>query len=89
MEYDEKLPIYYNQNHKFLWERMDKKILNDSKLFEKIEIGWFSTDDMRKRKVEFRKFYQEIVDLFLNDIDNIRKFLEKKTNRKTRKNYGF
>ena len=89
MEYDEKLPIYYNQNHKFLWERMDKKTLNDSKLFEKIEIGWFSTDDMRKRKSEFRKFYQEIVDLFLNDIDNIRKFLEKKTNRKTRKNYGF
>jgi 8-oxo-dGTP pyrophosphatase MutT (NUDIX family) len=87
MEYDEKLPIYYNQNHKFLWERMDKKILNDSKLFEKIEIGWFSTDDMRKRKSEFRKFYQEIVDLFLNDMDNIRKFLEKKTNRKTRKNY--
>jgi hypothetical protein len=65
---------------------MDKKILNDSKLFEKIEIGWFSTDDMRKRKSEFRKFYQEIVDLFLNDIDNIRKFLDKKSKRKTRKN---
>jgi 8-oxo-dGTP pyrophosphatase MutT (NUDIX family) len=89
MEYDENLPTYYNQNHKFLWERMDKKILNDSKLFEKIEICWFSTDDMRKRKSEFRNFYQEIVELFLNDIDNIRKFLDKKSKRKTRKNYRF
>jgi 8-oxo-dGTP pyrophosphatase MutT (NUDIX family) len=89
MEYDENLPTYYNQNHKFLWERMDKKILNDSKLFEKIEIGWFSTDDMKKRKSEFRKFYQEIVELFLNDINNIRKFLDKKSKRKTRKTYRF
>jgi len=89
MDYDENLPLYYNQNHKFLWERMDKKILNDSKLFEKIEIGWFSTEDMKKRKNEFRKFYQEIVDLFLKDMDNIRNFLEGKTNRKTRKNHRF
>jgi 8-oxo-dGTP pyrophosphatase MutT (NUDIX family) len=89
LEYDENLPKYYNLNHRFLWDRMDKKILNDSKLFEKIEIGWFSIDDMKKKKREFRKFYQEIVELFLNDVDNIRKFIEKKNNRKTRKNYVF
>jgi 8-oxo-dGTP pyrophosphatase MutT (NUDIX family) len=87
MEYDENLPKYYNQNHKFLWERMDKKVLNDTKLFEKIEIHWFSVDDMKKRKREFRQFYQEIVDLFLGDIENIRKFIDKKSSKKTRKNY--
>jgi len=87
MEYDENLPKYYNQNHSFLWGRMDKKLLNDTKLFEKIEIDWFSIDDMKKRRSEFRNFYQEIVDLFLRDIENIRKFIDKKSNRKTRKNY--
>jgi 8-oxo-dGTP pyrophosphatase MutT (NUDIX family) len=87
MEYDENLPRYYNQNHKFLWERMNKKILNDSKLFEKIEINWFSVDDMKKRRSEFRNFYQEIVDLFLADIDNIQQFIIKKQTRKSRKNY--
>jgi 8-oxo-dGTP pyrophosphatase MutT (NUDIX family) len=87
MEYDENLPKYYNQNHAFLWERMDKKLLNDTKLFEKIEIAWFSIDDMKKRKKEFRGFYQEIVDKFLNDTDNIHKFLSKK-HRKTKKNYN-
>lgn len=87
MNYDENLPKYYNQNHQFLWERMDKKLLNSTKLFEKIEIAWFSIDDMKKRKQEFRNFYQNIVDLFLNDMNNIRKFLEKKSTKKTRKNY--
>jgi 8-oxo-dGTP pyrophosphatase MutT (NUDIX family) len=88
MEYDENLPKYYNQNHRFLWNKMDKKLLNDSKLFEKIEIDWFSIDDMKKRKHEFRNFYQEIVDLFLKDIENIHRFLDKKKNyRKTKKTY--
>jgi len=88
MEYDENLPKYYNQNHRFLWDKMDKKLLNETKLFEKIEINWFSVDDMKKRKHEFRNFYQEIVDLFLGDMENIKRFLEKKmkkSNRKTRK----
>lgn len=87
MEYDENLPKYYNQNHKFLWERMDKKLLNKTKLFEKIEIKWFSIEEMRKKKCEFRGFYQEIVDKFLLDTNSIRSFIEKKNRRKTRKNY--
>ena len=87
IDYDENLPKYYNQNHKFLWERMDKKLLNKTKLFEKIEIKWFSVEEMRKKKREFRGFYQEIVDKFLLDIDSIRTFIEKKNHRKTRKNY--
>lgn len=91
MEYDENLPKYYNANHKFLWERMNKKVLNDSKLFEKIEIQWFSMDELKKRKPEFRKFYQEIVDLFLADSSNIKTFIQSrsiKLNRsiKSRKN---
>ena len=91
MDYDENLPKYYNANHKFLWERMNKKVLNDSKLFEKIEIQWFSMDELKKRKPEFRKFYQEIVDLFLADASNIKTFIQSrsaKSNRsiKSRKN---
>jgi hypothetical protein len=81
LEYDENLPKYYNLNHKFLWERMDHKVLSDTKLFEKIEINWFSLDDMKRRKNEFRKFYQEIVDKFLEDKENIYNFAVKKTNK--------
>lgn len=75
MDYDENLPRYYNANHRFLWERMDKQMLNDTKLFEKIEIAWFSIDDLMTRRSEFRGFYREIIDLFINDSSKIRSFI--------------
>jgi 8-oxo-dGTP pyrophosphatase MutT (NUDIX family) len=84
-EYDENLPKYYNANHNFLWERMNKKVLNDSKLFEKIEIQWFSIEDMKKRKSEFRKFYQEIVDKFLRDLEKITRFIKTRSTKSNRK----
>ncbi len=70
--YDPKLPVYYNNNHKFLWERMDQKMLKKTKLFEKIEIGWFTEEDMRNRRREFRGFYREIVDQILVHSKEIR-----------------
>ena len=82
LDYDENLPKYYNQNHRFLWERMDKQLLSKTKLFEKIEIGWFSIEDMKKRRSEFRGFYQEIVDKFIADKENILQFITQKNKKK-------
>jgi 8-oxo-dGTP pyrophosphatase MutT (NUDIX family) len=76
--YDENLPKYYNYNHKFLWDKMDKKILNKTKLFEKIEIQWFSVDDMVKQRKKFRFFYQEITDLFIENKQQIDNFIKSK-----------
>ena len=89
LDYDENLPKYYNQNHHFLWNRMNKEELEKTKLFEKAELRWFSLSDMKKRKSEFRNFYQEIVDILLNNAPKIKKFAEKKINgKKTRKMRG-
>lgn len=71
IEYDENLPIYYNNNHSFLWNRMDRKLLNKTKLFEKIEIEWFSVEDLRSHRNEFRPFYREIVDKILHEMPSI------------------
>jgi 8-oxo-dGTP pyrophosphatase MutT (NUDIX family) len=84
IEYDPKLPIYYNLNHRFLWDRMDRNLLNKSKLFEKIEIQWFSLSDLKNRRSEFRSFYQEIVDQFVLKHEFIRAFLLKASNRKNK-----
>jgi 8-oxo-dGTP pyrophosphatase MutT (NUDIX family) len=89
MDYDANLPKYYNQNHQFLWEKMDKTLLNDSKLFEKIEIRWFSIGDMKRHKKWFRPFYREMVNVFLSKQEEIKDFIEtksKKMHRKTSKN---
>jgi hypothetical protein len=86
LEYDENLIKHYNDNHAFLWSRLNKKFLNNTKLFEKSEIAWFSQDDMIKRKSEFRNFYQEIVDKLNAEIPNIRRFLKKKVPKFSKKN---
>lgn len=56
------MPLYYNHNHRFLWQRMNKQMLNRTRLFEKSEIRWFSVNELRRRKREFRNFYQKIIE---------------------------
>ena len=79
LPYDENLPKYYNQNHDFLWKRMDKNVLNKTKLFEKIEIKWFSFSEMVQDKNQFRNFYQNIVDLFDENKQKIITFAKNKS----------
>jgi 8-oxo-dGTP pyrophosphatase MutT (NUDIX family) len=74
IEHDQNLIEYYNNSHRFLWDRMDKKTLNDSKLFEKIEIKWFDKQTMKNERSSFRSFYREIVDLLLEHHDEIKKY---------------
>ena len=93
MEYDENLPLYFTNNHRFLWDRMDKTTLNNSKFFEKQEISWFSISDLKSRKKEFRSFYQEKVDLILKEKGKIHQFVKsknhfKKSRRTTQKIRG-
>ena len=61
----------------FLWKRMNQKWLNRTKLFEKIEIDWFSYRDLTKRRNEFRKFYQAFLDVLVSQKSNVRKFVQR------------
>ena len=81
IDYDNNLPTYYNQNHRFLWSRMNNEELEKTKLFEKAEIRWFSISDMKSHRSEFRNFYQEIVDKLVEDSKNIKQFAENKINK--------
>jgi 8-oxo-dGTP pyrophosphatase MutT (NUDIX family) len=84
LKYDKNLPIYYNQNHLFLWKRMNQQYLNKSKLFEKIEIDWFSYDDLQKRRHEFRHFYKDVLDLLVENKSTIYTFLHRTSTRMSR-----
>ena len=67
IKYDENLPRYFNNNHDFLWNRINKQFLNKTKLFEKQQIKWFSIEDMKNQRNCFRTFYRNLVDILLND----------------------
>ena len=85
MEYDEGLPIYYNNHNKYIWDTvpMDvmKKLYSEHHLFEKSEIEWFTPTMMTERKKEFRNFYQSTVDAIIKDVSKIRKFVKSKVKR--------
>lgn len=84
-EYDENLPIYFANNHHYLYEKMNNKVLKDTKLFEKIELKWMTSKDMKKHIQLFRPFYREIVKQILSDLPNISKFLKSKGKKKKNK----
>jgi 8-oxo-dGTP pyrophosphatase MutT (NUDIX family) len=75
--YDPELPVYYNNNHRFLWDRMNRKLLNSTKLFEKIEIRWFCEDELQKCMPQYRPFYREIVATMLQKLPEIRQFIRR------------
>jgi hypothetical protein len=77
MEYDEKLIRYYNANHKFLYDNLNHKLLQSTKVFEKIKLEWFSLNMMKQRRKEFRGFYRVIVDKLISDSEVIEKFIKK------------
>jgi len=95
-DYDSMLPTYYNKNHAFLWKRMNPKMLNASKLFEKIEIQWICEDDLKKRMRDYRHFFRETVERILDELPKIRHFMKtcakksavRKTNRRTHTKYN-
>lgn len=81
--YDQNLVTYFNFNHRFLWERLDKNILSKSKLFEKIEIEWFTIQNIKKRLSEFRSFYRDIALKIVGKEKEIINFINsRKTRRK-------
>ena len=81
MEYDDKLPFYYNNNQQFLQQKLDPKIIRDTKIFEKTQIKWFSFDDIQKHHNEFRSFYQNIVVKILGQKSAIEAFVRKSFNK--------
>jgi len=86
MNYDNLLPYYFNNNQLFLQKKLDPKVIRDTKIFEKTQIKWFSLDEIKKNRKQFRSFYQNIIDLILADRTNIESFVRRSLGKKTRVN---
>jgi len=85
-EYNHWLPLYYNNNQRFLQKRLDPNVIKTSKIFEKAEIRWVCVDDIKKMRPEFRSYFQTIVDMMLNQKESIQTFIERSLKKSTKKN---
>jgi 8-oxo-dGTP pyrophosphatase MutT (NUDIX family) len=81
IDYDEKLPFYYNNNQQFLQKNLDPTVIRDTKIFEKTEIKWINFDNMKKNIGMFRKFYRNVVNQILNNRTKIEAFVYKAMNK--------
>lgn len=86
LEYDEKLVYYYNNNQRFIQKHLDAKVIQNTRIFEKEEIRWFTVKEMKKKIKVFRPFYQNIIKNLLVKQEEIKKFIESKLNKKSNKN---
>jgi hypothetical protein len=71
------LPYYYNNNQRFLQKRLPANVFKTTKIFEKAEIRWVCVDDLKKMRPQFRSYFQNVVDMMLNQKESIRKFIMK------------
>jgi 8-oxo-dGTP pyrophosphatase MutT (NUDIX family) len=76
-EYNHWLPHYYNNNQRFLQKRLPPKVFKTTKIFEKAEIRWVCVDDLKKMRPQFRSYFQNIVDMMLNQKESIKSFIKK------------
>ena len=60
VDYDRNLPGYFNSHHKFIKNRMPLAVGNYG-MFEKSQIKWFTTAELRKARSSFRPFYRKIL----------------------------
>ena len=77
------MPFYYKNNYEFFSRYLPHvKHKRDNGLLEKAKIKWFSFQELKEKKGEFRPFYQKIVDLILKKEKIITEKMKK--NKKTR-----
>ena len=84
MKYDPNLPIYYNNNHRFLERKLSKNLIKNSKIFEKEEIKWICVDDIPKMRNQFRHYFRDVADQLYDEKAAIRAFLRSSRRRKKR-----
>jgi 8-oxo-dGTP pyrophosphatase MutT (NUDIX family) len=71
------LPHYYNNNQRFLQKNLPAKVFKTTKIFEKAEIRWVCVDDLKQMRPQFRSYFQNIVDMILNQKEGIHAFIKK------------
>lgn len=65
IKYDENLPFYFNNHHKFITKHLHNKV-NKKGLFEKSQIKWFSIAELKRSRSSFRPFYRKVLDNLLS-----------------------
>ena len=88
IEYDPNLTKYYNNNQRFIQRKLDDSVIKNTRIFEKSEMKWVGLDSLAKTKKQFRFFYTELLDQFIENKEEINKFIKKALKSALKKNHN-
>lgn len=84
LKYNHWLPLYYNNNQRFLQKHLPEDVFKTTKIFEKAEIRWICVDELEKMRPQFRHYFQNIIDLILQQKDLIYQYMLKNKKKHSR-----
>lgn len=64
-DYDESLPVYFNNNYKFMMKHFPEGQLKNG-MYEIKEMKWFTLEELKKSMAIIRPFYREIIKKIIN-----------------------
>lgn len=73
-EYDRNLPLYFNNNYKFMMKHFPEGQLKNG-MYEIKEMKWFTLEELQKSIAIIRPFYREIIKkIMINKVEILNRF---------------
>jgi len=89
VEYDERLPFYFNNNYRFIKETSNLRAIAahpDNGYFEKSHVRWFTLEDLKRERSAFREYFRNFLDMIQYRAPEIRRRLMQRRNKSHTRN---
>ena len=86
VEYDERLPFYFNNNYRFIKETANLRSIAahpENGYFEKSHVRWFTLADLKRERGAFREYFRAFLDMIEYRATEIRRLMQKKSNKRS------
>ena len=88
VDYDERLPLYFNNNYRFIKETSNLRSIAahpENGYFEKSHVRWFTLADLKRERGAFREYFRAFLDMIAYRAPEIRRLMEKHSNKRSEK----
>ena len=88
VDYDERLPLYFNNNYRFIKETANLRTIAahpENGYFEKSHVRWFTLEDLKRERGAFREYFRAFLDMIEYRAPEIRRLMEKRSEKRSGK----
>lgn len=85
VDYDERLPLYFNNNYRFIKETANLRSIAahpENGYFEKSHVRWFTLEDLKRERGAFREYFRNFLDMIEYRAPEIRRLMERRSDKR-------